>query len=255
MTNCINIDNLCKTFDTKENFTVEALKNIDIDINENDFICVVGPSGCGKSTLLRIIAGLETATKGKVSYRGKELVEPTKDIGMVFQNYSLLQWRTVLDNIALGLEFKGESKRKRLKVAKEHLKLIGMEDFGKAYPYELSGGMQQRVAIARALANDPHVLLMDEPFGALDAHTRILLQKELLRIWEQNKKTIIFVTHSVDEAVYLADKIVVMSRKPGEIKEIIDIDMERPRDRAEIEYATMTSKILKTLEDGKCTAT
>lgn len=245
----ISINNLCKIFSSKENLIVDALKNINLSIEKNDFICIVGPSGCGKSTLLRIIAGLEEATEGKIFYKGKELLEPTREIGMVFQDYSLLPWRTVLDNIALGLEFKREDKKKRLEIASKYLELINMERFGKAYPYELSGGMQQRVAIARALANDPYILLMDEPFGALDAHTRILLQKELLKIWEQNKKTILFVTHSVDEAVYLSDKIIVMSSNPGEIKEIVDVDIERPRDRGDIEYATIASKILKMLEE------
>lgn len=250
MTNIISIQNLSKRFNSKENITVDALKNINLDVEENDFICIVGPSGCGKSTLLRIIAGLEDATEGKINYKGKELLEPTSEIGMVFQNYSLLPWRTVIDNISLGLEFKREDKRTRLEVASKYLELINMQKFANAYPYELSGGMQQRVAIARALANDPQVLLMDEPFGALDAHTRIILQKELLRIWEQNKKTVLFVTHSVDEAVYLSDKIVIMSSNPGEIKEIVNIDMERPRDRGDIEYATITSRILKMLESN-----
>lgn len=246
--NIVSINNLYKTYSSKENLTVEALRDININIAENDFICIVGPSGCGKSTLLRIIAGLEEATGGKVIYKSHELLEPNNEIGMVFQDYSLLPWRTVLDNIALGLEFKKEDKKKRLEVASKYLKLINMDGFGKAYPYELSGGMQQRVAIARALANDPCVLLMDEPFGALDAHTRILLQKELLKIWDQNKKTILFVTHSVDEAVYLSDKIIVMSNNPGKIKEIIDVDIERPRDRGDIKYARIASKILKMLE-------
>ena len=248
MNNIISIQNLSKRFNSKENITVDALKNINLDVEENDFICIVGPSGCGKSTLLRIIAGLEDSTEGKINYKGKELLEPTSEIGMVFQNYSLLPWRTVIDNISLGLEFKRKDKKTRLEVASKYLNLINMEKFANAYPYELSGGMQQRVAIARALANDPQVLLMDEPFGALDAHTRIILQKELLRIWEQNKKTVLFVTHSVDEAVYLSDKIIIMSSNPGEIKEIVNIDMERPRDRGDIKYATLTSKILKMLE-------
>lgn len=250
MNSIIKIQNLSKRFNSKENITVDALKNINLDVEENDFICIVGPSGCGKSTLLRIIAGLEDATEGKINYKGKELLEPTSEIGMVFQNYSLLPWRTVIDNISLGLEFKREDKRTRLEVASKYLEIINMQKFANAYPYELSGGMQQRVAIARALANDPQVLLMDEPFGALDAHTRIILQKELLRIWEQNKKTVLFVTHSVDEAVYLSDKIVIMSSNPGEIKEIVNIDMERPRDRGDIEYATITSRILKMLESN-----
>lgn len=248
MNNIISIQNLSKRFNSKENITVDALKNINLDVEENDFICIVGPSGCGKSTLLRIIAGLEDSTEGKINYKGKELLEPTSEIGMVFQNYSLLPWRTVIDNISLGLEFKRKDKKTRLEVASKYLNLINMEKFANAYPYELSGGMQQRVAIARALANDPQVLLMDEPFGALDAHTRIILQKELLRIWEQNKKTVLFVTHSVDEAVYLSDKIIIMSSNPGEIKEIVNIDIERPRDRGDIKYAALTSKILKMLE-------
>lgn len=248
MAECIKIDNLSKTFKTKENFEVKALEDINISVEENDFICIVGPSGCGKSTLLRIVASLETATQGKVIYRDREIIEPTSDIGMVFQNYSLLQWRTVIDNIALGLEFRGVGKKERRETAREYLKLINMESFEKAYPYELSGGMQQRVAIARALVNNPDVLLMDEPFGALDAHTRIILQEELLRIWETHKKTILFVTHSVDEAVYLSDKIIVMGKNPGIIKEVINVDIDRPRDRANPEYGKLTSRILKMLE-------
>lgn len=246
--NIITINNLYKSFTTKENLEVKALEDINLNVEENDFICIVGTSGCGKSTLLRIIAGLETITKGSVKYNDMELIEPTKEIGMVFQNYSLLPWRKVLDNISLGLEFSGVNKKERENTALEYLKIINMENFANAYPYELSGGMQQRVAIARALANNPSVLLMDEPFGALDAHTRIILQKELLRIWEHNKKTILFVTHSVDEAVYLSDKIIVMSSSPGKIKEIVNVDMKRPRDRGDIMYAKLTSQILKMLE-------
>lgn len=248
MENCIEIKNLSKTFKTNNNLEVNALKNITLEIKENDFICIVGPSGCGKSTMLRIIASLENASEGIITYKGTEITAPTSDIGMVFQNYSLLQWRTVLDNIALGLEFKGLSKNERRDIARKYLNMISMDKFEKAYPYELSGGMQQRVAIARALANNPDVLLMDEPFGALDAYTRILLQKELLNIWEKNKKTILFVTHSVDEAVYLADRIIVMGKNPGTIREIIDIKMDRPRDRGNLEYAQITSKILNMLE-------
>ncbi|SHK11529.1 NitT/TauT family transport system ATP-binding protein [Hathewaya proteolytica DSM 3090] len=244
----IKINNLTKVFKTKENFQVKALEDINLSVDENDFICIVGPSGCGKSTLLRIIASLETATEGEALYKDKKIDKPTSEIGMVFQNYSLLQWRTVIDNISLGLEFKGVGKKERREKAREYLKIINMENFEKAYPYELSGGMQQRVAIARALVNNPEVLLMDEPFGALDAHTRIILQEELLRIWDSHKKTILFVTHSVDEAVYLSDKIVVMGKNPGCIKEIINVEIDRPRDRANPEYGKLTSRILKMLE-------
>ncbi|MEG2289179.1 MAG: ABC transporter ATP-binding protein [Clostridium sp.] len=248
MSTCIEIKNLSKIFKTKENFQVDALKDINFSVEENEFISIVGPSGCGKSTLLRIIASLETSTDGTVIYRGEELNLPSSDIGMVFQNYSLLQWKTVIDNIALGLEFKKVKKNERREKAKEYLKLINMEGFAKAYPYELSGGMQQRVAIARALVTNPDVLLMDEPFGALDAHTRIILQGELLNIWQKNKKTILFVTHSVDEAIYLSDKIIVMGKNPGIIKEIINVDMIRPRVRSNPEYGKLTDKILNMLE-------
>lgn len=248
MDKCIEILNLHKVFVTEENLKINALENINLEVHENDFICIVGPSGCGKSTLLRIIANLEKATEGTILYRGCEISKPTSEIGMVFQNYSLLQWRTVIDNISLGLEFRKIDKKQRREKALKYLKLINMEKFENAYPYELSGGMQQRVAIARALANDPEVLLMDEPFGALDAYTRIILQKELLNIWDKNRKTILFVTHSVDEAVYLADKIVIMGKNPGTVEKIINISMERPRDRGNLEYAKITSDILNMLE-------
>ncbi len=249
MENYIEISNLSRTFITGGSLEVHALKVINLSVQENDFISIVGPSGCGKSTLLRIISSLEKATKGNVFFKGKEITKPSFEIGMVFQHYSLLQWKNVINNIALGAEFKKVPKKQRLEEARKYLKLINMEEFENAYPYELSGGMQQRVAIARALANNPEVLLMDEPFGALDAYTRIILQRELLNIWEKNKKTILFVTHSVDEAVYLSDKIVVMGKNPGNIRSIIDVNMDRPRDRGNVEYAHITAKILKMLEE------
>lgn len=245
---CLRAEKLSKEFKSEKGNTVHALDETTIDIYENDFVCIVGPSGCGKSTLLRIISGLETATTGKVFYNDVELKGTSKDIGMVFQKYSLLPWRTVEDNITLGLEFKKKSKAVKKEVAERYLEMIDMVEFRNAYPFELSGGMQQRVAIVRALANDPKLLLMDEPFGALDAHTRILMQRELLNIWEKNKKTILFITHSVDEAIYLADKIMVMSRRPGRIKEIINVEMPRPRNRADVEYAKMSNDILMMLE-------
>lgn len=246
---CLRIENLSKKFISEKGNIVYALSETTIDVEENDFVCIVGPSGCGKSTLLRIIAGLETATTGKVFYYGKELKDSTHEIGMVFQQYSLLPWRTVEDNIVLGLEFKKESRTKKKQVAQRFLEMIDMVEFRNAYPFELSGGMQQRVAIARALANDPKVLLMDKPFGALDAHTRILMQRELLGIWENNRKTILFITHSVDEAIYLADKIMVMSKRPGEIKDIINVEMPRPRNRADSSYGKLANHILTMLEN------
>lgn len=244
----LRIGKLGKAFRTNNGGTVEAVAEVTFDIPENDFVCIVGPSGCGKSTLLRMIAGLETATTGRIHYRNEAISRSRKEIGMVFQEYSLLPWRNVLDNVALGLEFAGSRRDEREVKAMEYLRLVGMETFFRAFPHELSGGMRQRVAIARALANDPDVLLMDEPFGALDAHTRILLQKELLRVWEHHRKTILFVTHGVDEAIYLADRIMVMSARPGRILDIMDVDMERPRHRGDPLYGQLADRILAILE-------
>lgn len=243
----LRIEQASKVFQTK-NGRLEALSPLDIEIRENEFLCLVGPSGCGKSTLLCMIAGLERAISGGIVYRGEAVEKLRREIGMVFQEYSLLPWRNVLDNIALGLEFSGLCRNERYAEAAEFIRLVGMETFAHAFPHELSGGMRQRIAIARALADNPDVLLMDEPFGALDAHTRILLQKELLRIWEHKRKTILFVTHGVDEAVYLADRILVMSARPGRILEIIDVEMDRLRDRAHPSYGLLTEKILRMLE-------
>ncbi len=248
--NLITIEQLTKTFITEKGKEVKALLKTDIAVKKNDFVCIVGPSGCGKSTLLRIIAGLEQATSGQVLYNKRKQTRPNREIGMVFQQYSLLPWKTVEENITLGLDFGKVNKAKKNDCANHFLKMIGMESFRHAYPYEISGGMQQRVAIARALANDPQVLLMDEPFGALDAYTRILMQEELLKIWEQNKKTVLFVTHSVDEAIYLADRIVVMSSRPGKIEKIIPVNMPRPRDRADSSYGKLSSEIFSVLEAG-----
>lgn len=244
----LHIKELRKAFRTNNGGTLEALIDISFDIPENDFVCIVGPSGCGKSTLLRMIAGLEKITAGRIDYREVAISRPRKEIGMIFQEYSLLPWRNVLDNVALGPEFSGVLRNERERKAIEYLRLVGMEAFSRAFPHELSGGMRQRVAIARALANDPDVLLMDEPFGALDAHTRILLQIELLRVWENHRKTILFVTHGVDEAIYLADRIMVMSARPGRIIEIIDVDMVRPRHRADPSYGQLADRILSILE-------
>lgn len=246
--NVIRVTSLSKSFATENGKTVHALDNVALSVRSNDFICIVGPSGCGKSTLLRIVAGLERASTGSVHYRDTVLTGPKREIGMVFQEYSLLPWRNVLDNVGLGLEFAGIPSSERFRVSRSFLKLVGMETFERAFPHELSGGMQQRVAIARSLANNPDVLLMDEPFGALDAHTRVLLQRELLRIWEKNRKTILFVTHSVDEAIYLADRIVVMSGRPGRIIEIMELELPRPRDRSNAQYGRMASRILDMLE-------
>ncbi len=244
----LRVQSLRKSFRTNDGGALEAVAEVSFEIPENDFVCIVGPSGCGKSTLLRMIAGLETISTGEIDYRGEIVSRPRKEIGMVFQEYSLLPWRNVIDNVALGPEFSGVPLNVRKEKAMEYLRLVGMEAFSQSFPHELSGGMRQRVAIVRALANDPDVLLMDEPFGALDAHTRILLQKELLRIWEHHRKTILFVTHGVDEAIYLADRIMVMSARPGKILEIIDVDMARPRHRGDPAYGQLADQILAILE-------
>lgn len=226
---------------------MEVLRDINLSIRENEFVCFVGPSGCGKTTLLRIIAGLEDPTTGTVTLSGEPIMGPGPERGMVFQEYSLFPWRTVLDNVAFGLELKGVPSEERRSRAREYLRMVGLERFEARYPHELSGGMKQRVAIARALVNDPRALLMDEPFGALDAQTRNVMQSELLRIWEERRKTVVFVTHSVDEAIYLADRIVIMSARPGRIKDVIEVDLPRPRKRTSIEVNQIRDRILSDL--------
>jgi NitT/TauT family transport system ATP-binding protein len=233
---------------------MQALKDINLNIEENEFICFIGPSGCGKTTLLRIIAGLEEPSSGNIALAGIPIKGPGPERGMVFQEYSLFPWRTVLDNIVFGLELKGIASDERERKGRQYLKMVGLERFETRYPHELSGGMKQRVAIARALVNDPLALLMDEPFGALDAQTRNIMQSELLRIWNEEKKTVVFVTHSVDEAIYLADRIVIMSARPGRIKDIIEISLSRPRNRTSPEVNTIRDRILADLRSEIVTA-
>jgi len=239
----LEVKGVFKLFQVNGN-QMEALKNINLDIEENEFVCFIGPSGCGKTTLLRIIAGLEEPSSGEILIEGQPIKGPGPERGMVFQEYSLFPWRTVLDNVAFGLELKGISKDERQEKARQYLKMVELERFEERYPHELSGGMKQRVAIARALVNDPIAILMDEPFGALDAQTRNIMQSELLRIWEEEKKTVIFVTHSVDEAIYLADRIVIMSARPGKIKDVIRIDISRPRNRTSPQVNAIRDRIL-----------
>ena len=209
----VKIDNVRKVYDTR-NGEMIALNGVNLDIMENEFICVVGPSGCGKSTLLNIIAGLLEPTSGKVSCDGREVQGTGTDRGVVFQQYALFPWMTV---------------KEAEEIAMKYIKMVQLEDFVDHYPKELSGGMKQRVAIARAYAVNPSILLMDEPFGALDAQTRTQLQQELLETWEKEKKTCFFITHDVDEAIILAQKVIIMSARPGRIKEIVDIDIPYPR--------------------------
>jgi NitT/TauT family transport system ATP-binding protein len=244
----LRVQGLGMVFQPRQGTPLEALRDISFTAGQNDFICLVGPSGCGKSTLLRIVAGLEQASVGQVFYHGRALTGPHPQVGLVFQEYSLLPWRNVLDNVILGPEFAGRPAARSRELGLEQLRLVGLERFAQAMPHELSGGMRQRVAIARALANRPDLLLMDEPFGALDAHTRILLQRELLRVWQASRATIVLVTHSVDEAVYLAGRILVMSARPGRVLQVLEVDLERPRRRDDPSFGRLTSAILDMLE-------
>ena len=215
--------------------TVLALDNIDLRVEEGEFVCLVGPSGCGKTTLLDILAGLTLPDQGHVLADDQAVEGPGRHRLVMFQEPALFPWLNVFGNVMFGLKrTPGLTARQRRDIAAYHLKLVGLEKFKRAFVHELSGGMKQRVALARTLAYHPAVLLMDEPFGALDAHTRTRLQNDLLNIWERDRKTVLFVTHSVDEAVFLSDKVVVMTRSPGRIKQVVDVDLPRPRRRSEL---------------------
>lgn len=209
--------------------TVETLRDVNLAIGRNRFVSIIGPSGCGKTTLLRIMHGLVEPTDGSVEIDGASVTAPILNVAMVFQQAALYPWRTLIGNVAFGLEARGVRRDERYRVAKEFISLVGLEGFEHHYPHELSGGMQQRAGLARALAVNPDVLLMDEPFGALDAQTRRILQEELTKIWERHRKTVVFITHDLEEAIYLSDEIVVMTRRPGQIKGIFQVNLPRPR--------------------------
>ncbi len=224
----IQIQGVTKSFEVREG-TFLALDEVNLNVDKNEFICVVGPSGCGKTTLMNIISGLYAPSTGTVRVRGELVEGPGKGKGVVFQQYALYPWLTVQKNVEFGLKMNGTPKNKRQEIAQKYIKLVGLEKFTNSYPKELSGGMKQRVAIARAYATNPEVLLMDEPFGALDAQTRAQLQENLLNTWQQEKKTCFFITHDVEEAVLLSTKIIIMSAGPGRIKEIVDVHLPYPR--------------------------
>ena len=229
-----------------------AVENLDLDVAADEFLCVLGPSGCGKSTLLSAIAGFIRPTLGSITMDGKPVTGPGAERGVVFQEYALLPWMNVLDNAALGLKLRGMPKAKRYAEARRFLALANLAGVEQKYPHELSGGMKQRVGLARALATDPNVLLMDEPFAALDAQTRDLMQVELLRIWQTAKKTVLFVTHQIDEAIYLSDRVMVMTKRPGRAKKIFKIDLPRPRDyemRVTREFNELKLEIWNELKD------
>jgi ABC-type nitrate/sulfonate/bicarbonate transport system ATPase subunit len=227
----LKIDQVSRTFPPARagGAPTRALEPIDLIVDDNDFVAIVGPSGCGKSTLLRIIAGLDRPTTGRVVLDGREITGPGADRGMVFQSYTLFPWLTVRDNIAFGLRERGMSRAEHGKIADGFIHRVGLSGFENHWPKQLSGGMQQRTAIARALANDPRILLLDEPFGALDNQTRALMQEMLLSIWERDRKTVLFVTHDIEEAIFLGSRVVVMSARPGRIKTGIAVDLPHPR--------------------------
>ncbi|WP_090985061.1 ABC transporter ATP-binding protein [Paenibacillus sp. CF384] len=230
----ISLRNVHKSFRIQRNLShlkadlqpVSALQNINLEVKQGEFMVIVGPSGCGKSTLLDLLAGLTTPNSGQILMDGKPIKGPNLERGIVFQQYALFPWKTALANVEFGLETKGVPRKERREIARKYIYLVGLAGFENRYPHELSGGMKQRIAIARSLAYDPEVLLMDEPFAALDAQTRETLQTELLRIWEATKKTIIFITHGIEEAVYLGQRVAVMTSRPGRIKQIIDVPFQ-----------------------------
>jgi NitT/TauT family transport system ATP-binding protein len=252
MPSCIQARNVKLTFRPPNRGAVIALDAFDMNVEEGEFLSIVGPSGCGKSTFLNVLLGLIKPDSGEVSMRGKKITGPGSERAMVFQEFGLLPWRTVQHNIELGLELKRAAALKRREVAEKLIGLVGLSGFENHYPHELSGGMKQRVGLARALATDPEVLLMDEPFAALDAQTRDLMQVELLRIWREARKTVLFVTHQIDEAIYLSDRVLVMSKRPGRTKKIFDISLPRPREyemRVTPQFNDLKLEIWNTLKD------
>ncbi|WP_147821964.1 ABC transporter ATP-binding protein [Salidesulfovibrio onnuriiensis] len=245
----LSIQGLTKVFGGGDK-AVTALDNVSLEIAEGEFTVVVGPSGCGKSTLLNIVAGLEHETSGQAVLGGRKITGPGADRGMVFQSYTLFPWLTVRENVEFGLRIKKMPKAERAEIARKYLRLVGLADFENALPKELSGGMKQRTAIARVLANSPDMLLMDEPFGALDAQTRLQLQDLLLDVWREEKATVLFITHDIDEAILLADTIHIMSRRPGRILESIPVAIARPRDHRVTltpEFAAIKGQIMDLL--------
>jgi NitT/TauT family transport system ATP-binding protein len=243
----IEIDNVGMTYlDSETGLEFQALKDVSLTVRDGEFITIIGPSGCGKTTLLKMIDGLIPLKTGSIRVHGAAVEGSGPERAVVFQNFALLPWLTVRENVAFGLRMRRVGEAERLRVADRHIELVGLEGFGDYFPRQLSGGMQQRVGLARALSVDPKVLLMDEPFGSVDAQTRALLQSDLLDIWEASRKTVVFVTHDMEEAVLLSDRVVIMGTRPGHIVEVVDIPLERPRTdktRADQQAAQLTAYI------------
>ena len=252
MVPCIQARDISLTFKPKNRDSVTALKELTLDVAKGEFVSLVGPSGCGKSTFLNVLLGLLKPDGGEIRLNGKQITGPGQERAMVFQEFGLLPWRTVLANVELGLELKGVQASVRRERAMELIKMAGLAGFASHYPHELSGGMKQRVGLARALVTDPEVLLMDEPFAALDAQTRDLMQLELLQIWDRTKKTVVFVTHSIEEAAYLSDRVIVISARPGRTKDVMKIALPRPRDyemRLSTEFNDIKARIWASLKE------
>ncbi|MEK7229663.1 MAG: ABC transporter ATP-binding protein [Candidatus Binatota bacterium] len=252
MVPCIQARDISLTFKPKNRDSVTALKELTLDVAKGEFVSLVGPSGCGKSTFLNVLLGLLKPDGGEIRLNGKQITGPGQERAMVFQEFGLLPWRTVLANVELGLELKGVQALVRRERAMELIKMAGLAGFASHYPHELSGGMKQRVGLARALVTDPEVLLMDEPFAALDAQTRDLMQLELLQIWDRTKKTVVFVTHSIEEAAYLSDRVIVISARPGRAKDVMKIALPRPRDyemRLSAEFNDIKARIWASLKE------
>ncbi len=244
----LDMSKVSKVYKGDRNEKTIALDDVSCNIEEGEFVTVLGPTGCGKTTLLRLIAGLEKISMGNINIAGKQVKGINNDVTLVFQQYSLFPWSTVIDNICFSWEVKGMNKMEQYKKAERLINLVGLSGFENAFPFELSGGMQQRVAIARGLAYDSKILLLDEPFGALDERMRHRLQEELFKIWEREKKTVILVTHNIDEAIYLASKILVMKDRPGSVVEEIFVDLKRPRDRRSNEFLDLHVRIRGIIE-------
>jgi len=245
------IENISKSFTEKKGGKVtHALQDFNLEVGAGEFVTIVGPSGCGKTTLLKIVAGLEIASEGAVYLDQNRVTGPGPERGLVFQDFALFPWRDVTGNVLFGPELLKVPIAERIKTAEHYIRMVGLSGNERKYPAELSGGMKQRVAIARALANNPEVLLMDEPFGSLDAQTRSQMQKELLYIWQENRKAVLFVTHSVEEAVYLSNRIVVLTGSPGTIKQIFPIDLSYPRSRSDHGFISLREKITNCISEN-----
>lgn len=250
----IKVQGIRKNF-FRKGIQTEAIKGLSLNVNEKEFVTIIGPSGCGKTTFLRILAGLIPYDAGSIFVDGKPVEGPGFDRAMVFQQFNLYPWRNILDNVSIGLELRGYPKNKRYEIAQKYIKLVGLTGFEKHYPQEMSGGMQQRAGLARALAVNPDILLMDEPFASVDAQTRETLQTETLKIWSETQKTVVFITHSIDEAVYLSDRIILLTPRPGKVAEIFDVDLPRPRwsydTHAHPVFVNLRSKISNILKQSQ----